>query len=54
MPYPSSQTEITAGACMTPRVFIVSQKTPSDVLASPIVPKTTSLPLSENFFHLPD
>lgn len=32
------------GTCMTPAALTVSQKTPSEVLASPIVQKQTSFP----------
>src|ERR1700730_15486245 len=48
MPYPSSQTDIANGTCSTPTALIVSQNSPSLVAASPIVPKATSFPLTEN------
>ena len=44
----SSQILITIGTCNTPAAFMVSKKTPSLVLALPMVPQATSLPLSEN------
>ena len=47
IPYPSSQTDITSGISKTQAAFMDSQKTPSEVLASPIVPKATSFPLFE-------
>src|SRR6185369_593288 len=53
IPYPSSQIKTAIGICKTPAAFIASQKWPSDVDASPLVTKQTSLPLLErvvNFF----
>src|SRR5215203_1238457 len=47
IPYPSSQTKITSGTCNTPAALTVSQNGPSEVDASPIVQKHTSLPLVE-------
>src|SRR6476660_8566031 len=47
IPYPSSQTKMAIGTCNTAAAFIVSQKCPSEVEASPTVTKQTSLPLSE-------
>ena len=44
IPYPSSYTKITKGTCKTPAAFTTSQNCPSEVLASPIVQKHTSLP----------
>src|SRR5690554_3017590 len=48
IPYSSSQMEITMGTCSTPAAFNVSQKMPSDVLASPMVPHAISFPPLEN------
>jgi hypothetical protein len=47
MPYPSSHTESAIGTCRTPAALTASQKRPSLVEASPMVPKATSLPLTE-------
>ena len=47
IPYPSSHTDIARGTCSTPQALIDSQKSPSLVAASPMVPKATSLPLTE-------
>ncbi len=44
MPYPSSYTITANGTCNTPAALMVSQKCPSDVLASPMVQKQTSFP----------
>ena len=44
IPYPSSYTITASGTCNTPAALMVSQKCPSDVLASPIVQKQTSFP----------
>ena len=46
MPQPSSHTLMARGTCSTPAAFMASQKGPSLVLASPMVPKATSLPRS--------
>src|SRR5512141_357276 len=40
--------EIAIGTCRTPAALSVSKKCPSEVLASPMVPKATSSPLWEN------
>ncbi len=48
IPYPSSHTDSAMGTWRTPAAFTVSQKWPSLVAASPMVPKATSLPLTEN------
>jgi len=37
------------GTCKTPAAFMVSKKSPSLVLALPIVPQATSLPSMEKF-----
>ena len=47
MPYPSSHIDITTGISRTHAALIDSQNTPSDVLASPIVPKAISSPFLE-------
>src|SRR4029077_11553815 len=47
IPYPSSQTDSATGTCSTPMALTASQKGPSLVAASPIVPNATSLPLTE-------
>ena len=47
IPYSSSQTLKIRGTCKTPAAFIVSKKTPSVVLAFPIVPHAISFPLIE-------
>src|SRR4051812_12967011 len=47
IPYPSSQTKTASGTCNTPAAFIVSQKCPSLVEASPMVQKQISFPLSD-------
>src|SRR5438445_1884735 len=47
MPYPSSQTDSAIGTWRTPAALTVSQKCASLVAASPMVPKATSLPLTE-------
>ena len=44
IPYPSSYTITANGTCNTPAALMVSQKCPSDVLASPMVQKQTSFP----------
>ena len=36
------------GTCKTPAALMVSKNNPSDVLASPMVPKATSFPLMES------
>ena len=48
MPYPSSHTLKAKGIFITHAAFTDSQNKPSEVEASPIVAKHTSLPLSEN------
>ena len=48
IPYPSSHTDMARGTWSTPAALIDSQNSPSLVAASPIVPKATSLPLTEN------
>ena len=48
MPYPSSQTKAANGTFNTPAAFMVSQKCPSLVEASPIVLKQISFPLLLN------
>ena len=45
MPYPSSHTKTANGTCKTDAALIVSQKCPSEVLASPMVQKQISFPL---------
>ncbi len=50
IPYPSSHTKTAKGICSTPAAFMVSQKCPSLVDASPIVQKQTSFPLLLRFF----
>ena len=50
MPYPSSHTDSAIGTCRTPAALSVSQKWPSLVAASPMVPNATSLPLTEKPF----
>ena len=47
IPYPSSQTEKTTGICKTPAALILSKNIPSDVEASPMEVKQTSLPSLE-------
>ena len=49
IPKASSQTLIIIGTCNTPAALTVSKKTPSDVLALPMVLQETSFPLFENF-----
>ena len=48
MPYPSSQTKTAKGTFSTPAALMLSQNKPSEVEASPMVQKTTSLPLLVN------
>ena len=48
MPYPSSHTLMHRGTPKTAAAFMVSQNMPSEVEASPMVPKATSSPSREN------